>query len=118
MSPAPSSRDGSPTAAASAPAWTIAWQALPAARHSLGPAVPAPTDEGPAYPGEYIGVPATDARTSAQVVAPGALIGEADRSATASLIFGDWTAKGVDVHGTPDELRAWVARLVVLVDGL
>jgi hypothetical protein len=116
MSPAASSHGGSPAAAV--PGWVTAWQELPRARCSLGPAAPTATDEGPSYSGDYTGVSATDARTSAQVVAPGAFIGESELSTTASVVFGDWTDMGVDVHGTPDELRAWVARLAVLVASL
>jgi hypothetical protein len=82
------------------------------------PCRPEATGEGPAYAGEYSWVTASDARTSAQVVAAGALIGEGEATEDLSLIFGDWTDKGVGVHGTADELRAFVARLAALVADL
>ena len=120
MSAAGSSRPDVPGPAdpATVPPWATDWQALPTTRYSLGPAVPEATGEGPAYAGEYSWVTASDARTSAQVVAAGALIGEGEATEGVSLIFGDWTDKGVGVHGTADELRAFVARLAVLVADL
>lgn len=74
----------------------------------------------PKFRGDYTGVAADDyGIASLQVVAPGAFIGEdPELSTTPSLIFGHPYDMAVCVHGTPDELRAWVAQAVALVAAL
>ena len=78
----------------------------------------AAAEKPPTFAGDYTGID-LDVDDygigSLQLVAPGAYIGEdPEPTTTPSLIFGDPGDMGVCVHGTPDRLLAWVARVEAL----
>lgn len=71
----------------------------------------------PEFTGDYTGVAADEFHLgSMQLVAPGAYIGEdPEPSTTHSLLFGDSGDMAVCLHGTPEQLRAFAARVAELV---
>jgi hypothetical protein len=83
-----------------------------------GPLIPVEEQpDAPEFPGEYASVGADEFHLgSMQIVPPGAYIGEdPEPSEDYSLIFGDPYDKAVCVHGTPEQLRWFAARVNDLV---